>query len=348
MKSVTTTDISTVTGYSVSTVAKVLAGDGEKYNIKEATMQKILDAAEQMGYYRNEAALVMNTGVNNTVAVLGDFVANTAYSVYSLVLSGIMMEAARHGYGVKLLDTSEDLKKSFSLVMGNRIRHIVYMDIDVMRRKQIAELCRKNNIALTFVFEESIDDFPVVRTDDRAGARAAVEYLIACGHRRIALICSAHEPFHYTAIRHSGYLDALESAGIRIDKKIICCQTDTDEICGENIKKLLLLKDRPTAFFCVGDTLAMQVQREGYRLGINIPEELSVIGFSDSEIAIQQAVSPLTSVSQPFQLLGRTAFRQTLGFTVDFPMCPENCCLIPTELKIRESVHIIGKGKVNA
>ena len=147
------------------------------------------------------------------------------------------------------------------------------------------------------------DGIPVVSAAHAAGAKQATEHLLELGHRRIAAITGNHG-WTATEERLHGFRAALASAGIIPDPELIV--EANWEISGgfDAAERLLALPYRPTAIFAFNDNLAIGALQAARSARLRVPDDLSIVGFDDSEQA--QIVTPtLTTVRQPLQELGR-------------------------------------------
>jgi LacI family transcriptional regulator len=161
---------------------------------------------------------------------------------------------------------------------------------------------------------------PDVAMDDRAAARVLVEHLLEHGHRRIAII-RGHPTHAAAAQRFEGYRDALKAAGIEADPALEVEGAFTFE-SGVAAGEALLARDpRPTAIFASNDDMAAGVLNVAYRLGVAVPEQLSVAGFDDSNIA--SVVWPrLTTIHQPIRDMAREATGALLALIEDEEVRP--------------------------
>jgi LacI family transcriptional regulator len=149
------------------------------------------------------------------------------------------------------------------------------------------------------------DGIPAVSAAHRAGAKAAVDHLLSLGHRRIAHV-SGPRGWTATEERIEGYHGALAAAGVLPSNELLA-EGDFEIPSGHAAAARLLDRpDRPTAVFASNDNMAVGVLRAARERGLSVPENLSVVGFDDAELA--QIVTPmLTTVRQPLAELGRTA-----------------------------------------
>jgi DNA-binding LacI/PurR family transcriptional regulator len=180
----------------------------------------------------------------------------------------------------------------------------------------------------------AVPGFSSVRIDDVAGAMSAVNHLLTLGHRRIAMIAGGPGPARFTAPhdRRTGYLTALGNAGVDAQAE---CEVDGQYTVdgGERaMASLLALSDLPSAVFVQSDEMAMGALRAIQKVGLRCPEDISVVGFDDHEMA---ALFDLTTVAQPVREQGAIAARQILTVLCgDGPTTSEQ---LPTNLVVRRS-----------
>jgi len=156
----------------------------------------------------------------------------------------------------------------------------------------------RSSIPIVRIGPNNIKDQNItVKIDDRLAARKATEYLVGLGHKRIAFI-RGREDQDATQERFLGYKDTLDKSGILYNEELVFPgQFDftSGMIAGETIMKM---KDRPTAIFASNDDMAAGVIISAHKNNINIPEDISIIGFDDSEMA-ERIWPALTTIRQP-------------------------------------------------
>jgi LacI family transcriptional regulator len=145
----------------------------------------------------------------------------------------------------------------------------------------------------------------LIAIDEFEGGRLATEHLISLGHRRIACINGVSENY-FNPERVRGFRVAMETAGLEVDERLIV-SSGFDVTAGfRSGTGLLEMAERPTAIFATGDLIAFGVMQAAYQKGINIPNELSVVGFDDIYLA-KIFIPPLTTVSQPLYEISEAA-----------------------------------------
>jgi len=178
-----------------------------------------------------------------------------------------------------------------------------------------------------------IPGFSSVTIDDVAGAETAVNHLIGLGHRAIAMVTLDREfsiNFRPPYLRSAGYHKALAAAGIEARPEFEVDGHSTIEGGEQAAAQLLSRPDRPTAIFVQSDEMAMGVLHTIRRAGLRCPEDISVIGFDDHELA---RVFDLTTVAQPAMRQGELLARQVLDQVLHGT--PPSTTQLPTQLVIR-------------
>jgi DNA-binding LacI/PurR family transcriptional regulator len=181
---------------------------------------------------------------------------------------------------------------------------------------QSVEWLKRRRLPMVFVDQEPVDDVTCINIDERGGARAAAQHLIDLGHERIAIVASSDRMLGFVPPdtgygkytnrnRMEGWLDALTSAGI--EPTVVRVDHSTVSAAEETVGLLSAPADlRPTGILCYSDTLAVGVMQTARRLGISIPDELSIVGFDDARFA-QALDPPLTTVHQDVVAKGTEA-----------------------------------------
>ena len=138
-----------------------------------------------------------------------------------------------------------------------------------------------------------------------------MQHLLQLGHRRIGMISSIYD-FSSFRLREAGYAQALEEAGIPVDRKLIQCGNNEYNSGIEITKHFLAMKDRPSAVFCISDTLARGCLEELIVNGFRVPEDVAVVGF-DNTIMSRLYWPKITTVNQPLNQLGEKAMELLLS-----------------------------------
>ncbi len=328
---VTIHDIARLAHVDKSTVSMTLRNHPNARNLRAETRERIRKIARELGYQSNTSAVSIRTGQVNTVAVIGEF-GKERMILYSVNLAGIILEASRLNFGIKLF-SDLDLKQTFAAVNANRIRHVISMSVEKKKREETAGYARKLGLDLVYIYEHPHEGYPCVTIDNVEAASQAVRHLASLGHRRIALACVPH-CFHYIEERHEGYLRGLEESGLPPDPDLIFCSDDTET----HIRRLLALpaRKRPSAVFAIGDNLAMLTEKTAVQVGFRLPDDLSVFGFGNDP-AGKYALSSLSTIEECFELRGRIAVKMLIEKKYELSPARPGFYLVPPKLVIRES-----------
>lgn len=336
---VTLRDIATHVGVSISTVSLVL-NDRDAGRVNTALAGRIRDAAGLMGYVPNQLARSLKTRQTHTIGLVSDRVATVPFAGH--MLAGAQRTAWEHGYLLLLIDTggNEELQgpAATSLLQRN-IEALVF----ATTYHRLVDLPPVPDSLPVVVLDGRPSDpartADFVVPDEVGGARAAVDHLIAAGHRRIGFCTVPSYPIA-AELRRRGYEDALAAAGIALDPGLVVEASDPSTAAALGpARRLLDREDRPTAVFCFGDQIAMGVYQVAQELGLTIPDDLSVIGFDNQEF-VADAIHPgLTTIQLPHDAMGAWAARRALlRITDGHRDDPPEGHLMPCPLVERDSV----------
>jgi LacI family transcriptional regulator len=299
---VTLKDVAAAASVDPSVVSRVANSD-PALNISPATRERVLKAIEDLGYRTNQAARNLRLSRNFTLGLL---LPNVSNPVYAPIVQGVIHASEQRGYAVVLgsqVGSAGAVRSFAELLEDGRVDGILVAtgtadDADVER-----ELIKDDRIAL--VNRRSKGGGPSIYVDDAAGSKRATEHLIALGHRRIGHLAGPAN-VETSSRRLSGFRAALKEAGIRPDPKLIVEMPDFSAAAGFAAATELLTKQSPTAIFVANADAAIGALRAAQVLGIAVPDDLSVIGFHDSDLA-DFVTPPLDTVAMPLFELGTTA-----------------------------------------
>jgi LacI family transcriptional regulator len=289
---------------SQATVSYVLSGRTDK-SISKETKERVFQAAEDLGYVPNRLADGILRGKTQTVGVLmPDF----AHSFNSQVLQGIEEAAADDGY--RLLIAHNRNHPEYELHQVKMLQeHRVDGLIAVTDERTIDSLqdwvipLSDSGVPVVIVDDLKLDGrLDTVVSDDVSGARAAVEHLIAMGHKRIAYLGGGSRA-STSRDRRQGYEEALAAHGlVHHPEWVVGTSYRRNE--DPDLSPLMTLAKRPTAVFCASDGLASQAMMVLAKRGFRIPGDLAFVGYGDLEWA---RYMNLTSVDQHPTSMGRVA-----------------------------------------
>jgi LacI family transcriptional regulator len=292
----TISEVARHAGVGIATVSRVLNGSPA---VREQTRLRVLDAIAELGYAPNPAARALSTGRTLSIGVVAPFF--TRPSVMER-LRGISHVLAGAGYRLVLFDVERPGQdfESFRTLPGG-------LDglLSISLCPPEPDLARFVAAGMPVVLVDHPDQrLPGVYTDDVAGGRLATEHLLELGHRRIAFIGDFEHNYHgfmSSAMRRTGYEQALAAAGLDVEPQLVRRAAHGREPAVALTRELLALPEPPTAVFAASDTQAIGVLEAADALGVDVPGDLSVVGYDDIELA---RYAGLTTVAQPLEESG--------------------------------------------
>lgn len=325
-------------GISISTVSKALK---DYTDVSEKTKKKVKDLAEKLNYKPNSYAQSLR---NQESKIIGLIIPEIVHHFFSNIILGVIKEAERNGYLVITLqsdDSYESEKKQIEHLMDKNVDGILVSLADnTINFNHIYDI-KENGVPIVLYdkITKLIDCHKVVINDQKA-AYNATKHLIDIGCNRIAFIRGPLKP-QTTIDRAKGYRSALEKHQITFDKSIVFEASNLNSF--EDAKKIaseIFLNHKDIdGVFAMTDLLATGVLVRLKELKVNIPKDISVIGFSNWFLT--QITSPtLSTVDQPGFKMGQVAFGLLLEEILDNKkevVVQYKTIEIPTEIVIRES-----------
>lgn len=324
-------DVARVAGVSIATVSRALRGLPD---VATATRDRVLSAAAELDYIASPFAARLASGRTATIGVVVPFVDRW---FFANVINAVEARLRKANYDLLLynLGDEEGRNQFFTrMPMRKRVDGVLVVSI-VLREDEFEALATLNcPVALLGATREHT---LCTGIDDVAGAHTAVEHLLALGHRRIALIGGdTSDPMRFTPPLHrrDGYRDALRAAGIEPDPHLEVLGYFTAEGGVAAAAQLLALPEAPTAIFAESDEMAFGAMRAMRDAGLRVPDDISVIGFDDHQMA---ALLDLSTVRQsPFAQADDLTTR--LLDTLTHPAAHDaGAVVMPTELVVRGS-----------
>ncbi|WP_413382682.1 LacI family DNA-binding transcriptional regulator [Alkalihalobacillus sp. 1P02AB] len=297
-------DIAKKTGFSITTVSRAL---NNYTDVSEKTKKIILDAVEEMGYYPNSIARSLTTKKSWAIGVIfaEDLGLGIKHPFFNGVIEGFKKYVERFGYDIIFLS------KKVGGETKSYIDHALHRGVDGVvvfsSHYDDREVNKLIDSALpSVVLDLHSNNTSVVYSNNYQGSELVVDYLHSLGHRKIAHICGHKTTFAGTE-RSKGFFNSVERLQLQIPSDYVVDGGFFSYEGGyQAMKKLLALKEKPTAVYVAGDTMAIGAMRAIQDEGLNVPDDISIVGFDDIELA--KYVSPaLTTVKQDMDLLGESA-----------------------------------------
>jgi len=288
-------------GVSVSTVSRALNG---KTVVKEATRQRVLEAAKKYNYMPNEVARSLQKSATETIAVVLPDVSETFFGT---IVKEIERVVARAGYMIILADTHEKAAKEqkyLDMLFKRRIDALVLATVDLSGDSVRTFIDR--GVPVVFIDNvPELDAIDAITVDNSKASRMAVEYLCSCGHTDIATIIGSNEETTGTE-RLSGYKRAISENKIPFNCSLVA-YGDYKQESGYNAMVSLLDKrqENPfTAVYVTSEKMTYGAMRAIRDRGLCVPDDISVVGF-DIHNHTDDRRQKITTVVQPEELIGQ-------------------------------------------
>lgn len=328
---ITIEEIAKLSKVSRSTVSRVINGD---LNVKEETRQRVLQVIESVNFQPNLAARSLAAGRTEVIGLVIPAGISAIFTDpwFPQVVKGISSECNIHGYSVMLWIAEPEFERQ----MITRILHSGLLDGVIVSSMviddPIVQSLYESKMPFVLIGRHPTLDIRYIDIDNIAGGFKATMHLIRLGNRRIATI-SGPQNLIAGYDRFLGYKQALEENNFPEDPRLIV-EGDFSEASGyEKCQKLI--PHKPDAIFIANDTMAMGAFRALRDAGLNVPEDVAIVGFDDIPHASSTPV-PLTSIRQPIQQMGAAAVNALID-TILYPESQHQNTILPTELVVRKS-----------
>ena len=305
MKEDNLASIAKLSGVSVSTVSRVLAGKAEKARISKETVEKVYSAASKLNYSPSILTRSLNHERSKMIGLLLPTVSNPFFAEMASI---ILAECRLRGYTIIMMDSAEDEKLFFKSITA-----LVSRNVDGI----IAAPCGKEPIFLESINRDYcpvvlVDRFyedcklSYVTTDNYQGACTATEKLLEAGHRDIACIQGEISSMpNFERVR--GFRDTMAAAGLQ-DRYPVCGNAFSIENGYREALKLLSGTDVPTAFFTLSNTITLGAIGAIKEMGLRIGEDISIISF-DYNTNLSFFSPSITMVSQPVEDMAKLSVK---------------------------------------
>lgn len=323
-------DVAKLAGVGIGTVSSVL---NNSRPVNEATRQRVLAAVEKLDFVPNPSGRRLSMGKTHTIAVIITYF--TTASQFER-LRGVMSVIAESDYDISLfaIETIPQRQRVFQTVpRRGRVDGLLIFSLNPT--KDDLRRIRQEDIPAVLV-EGYHPELPHIFLDDVAAARKAVQHLIDLGHQKIAYISDYLDDLFssdFNRNRYMGYRQALEGAGIPVRPDYHRQGWHTRDNGRQMAMDLLNLPDPPSAIFAFSDELALGALEGARDLGLRVPQELSVVGYDDIELA---HFAQLTTVRQNLFESGVQGVELLLD-RIENPAAPPAQLQLPTELVVRKT-----------
>jgi LacI family transcriptional regulator len=326
-------DIAEKANVSISTVSRVFNGSSA---VSKKTKKKVEKAIKELDYIPNALARSLVNRLSNTIGVI---VSDLTNPFFTDVIDGIEKYLNSQGFTTFLSNTRYNVEKEnlyISQLIEKRVDGLIVFNT-CSEENSIIERVKK--IIPVVSVQSSLKETDCVNTTDELGAYNAVDYLIKQGHTKIAFLVYK---FQNSTInnRLKGYYKAHKDNRLAINKNYII-SSDFTPYCGYYMTNEILDKmPEVTAIFTYNDQLAVSAYYAIQMRGLKIPDDISIIGYDNIELA--SLIRPtLTTIEQPMYEMGKSAAELVLSRIRDDRKSTSQTILMPTKLVIRDSVKKI-------
>ena len=303
-------DIAARCGLSVSTVSKAL----NSYNdVSTSTKERVLKAAEEIGYFPNSLARALKTNRTYNLGVLFTDEANSGLTqdYFAAVLNGFKEEAESHSYDITFIN--------HNMTAGNHpmsyLEHCLYRNVDGVciacvefQQPEVVDLIGGNLPVVTI--DHIFNNRTSINSNNVIGMRELVTYIYGMGHRKIAYVHGKKSAV--TEQRVTSFCRTLMELGVEVPPEylVLAAYHDTQST-KDSVRSLLELPDRPTCIVMPDDYAALGGIEAIEATGLRIPEDISIAGYDG--IALSQVIKPqLTTLQQDTDRMGREAARRLI------------------------------------
>lgn len=297
-------DVATVCGVSEATVSYVING---KRTLRPDTREKVVRVMREMNYHPSAVARSLSSKRVHTLGILFGAVNSIEFATNSYVsglLQGIMQRAQSEGFDITFFTASwKDAATSAPPLRDGRTAGV--LTISPQLNSDMLAGLSSMGIAHVSISAGTASGIANIDVDNYAGAGMAATHLLGLGHRRIAFLMGNEDMASFKP-RREGFEKVLQKAGVAMDPRWVLMSHYNGSHAYEQARELLSEASPPTAFFAANDNIALRVLEAAQSLGIDVPGQLSVVGFDDIPAA-KFSAPQLTTIRQPLQQIGDAA-----------------------------------------
>lgn len=296
----TSADVARLAGVSPTTVSLVLTGKAGR--ISDATKERVLAAVESLGYRPNRAAQGLRRGRSSTIGLITDQIAAQPFS--GPIITGahdVVWERGQMLIMVNATLGSRRIESAVENLLDQQVDALMFAAIGTREIRLPAQVHRVPTVMINAFSRDR--DLPAIIPDEWTGARQLADHVIGLGHRRIAVLAGGRSSWA-TGVRVRAARQAMLAAGVRPDPSRLLYGNYRFDSGYELTLDVMRRSPRPTALMCGNDQMASGAYLALARLGLRVPDDVTVVGYDDEPLAA--ILTPaLTTVTLPFNELGR-------------------------------------------
>ena len=330
-------DVAEHAGVSQSTVSRALSTPGI---VKEETARRIHEAAKSLSYVYNATAGSLSSRKTDALGVI---LPSSAYSGFATNLMGIQDVCSERNFSCRIAASQFQPEKELLAMRKyheQRVSGLLMAGIDPTNVPYLQTMI-DDGIPAVVLWETPGESFNYIAIDNYKAAYEGIKYLIALGHKRIALLSGLYTCAQRNVARLAGYKAVLTAHGLPFDAKLVRSHLPTFLDGKEAMRACLLMDDPPTAVLCVDDYMAIGAIRAIHEAGLRVPEDISVCGFDDVDISAYFN-PPLTTIKTPGQMMGRMAAEAIIN-AIEKDMPLQAKYILDAELVVRGTCAVHGQ-----
>ena len=299
-------DVAREAGVSIATVSRVL-NDVDVVN--EETKKKVVEAIDKLSYRPNIVARSLKTQRTSTIGII---IPDISSPFYPEIVRGAEDVANIYSYNIMLCNTDQDPAREIEYIKvlkEKMIDGVLYMSNSL--DQNVVETIKKLQVPVVLVeTTDKENTYPSVTIDNEKAAYEAVEYLVKKGNTKIGYIGNHVEAVNAAAIRYLGYENALKDNNLDVDMERVWFGGNKAQDGKEGIENILEKTD-VDAVFCTSDEIAMGVISALRDRGLNVPEDVDIVGF-DNIYSSSIFYPKLTTIAQPMYDMGSVGMRMLI------------------------------------
>ena len=339
MKRTTLKDIAKALNTTIATVSRALHDNPE---ISSEMKNRVKEVAKLYNYKPNSTALSLKFQKTYTFGVIFPTLMN---QYMTQMLSGLLQEASKNGYKLIIAESNYDPEKELELIQEfyeydvDGVLILPSRKLNMMKEKLESQI--RDDIPF-LVIDRVIylenKQIPFISSDDYVGTKEGITHLIEQGYQKIAHI-KGLDSSSISNVRHQTYLEILKKNKMEINQEwIISCEDFTKKEGEDLAIQLMSLDHKPDAIFCIDDHVAVGVIRGLQKLGVKIPQEVGVLGFSNADIS-EVCTPQLSTIYQPGVEIGKKGIQLILSNINKNKDISKTNIVLKTKLIIRETTQ---------
>lgn len=313
----------------------------------ELERQGLLERVQGKGTFVRHAAVREEAAQPRTIGIVTTYISDY---IFPHIVRGAEAELRSRGYRLLLASTDNDKEKEMEclrLMLSEPLSGLIIEPTKSAEGNPNLPFylsMQSKNLPFLMINERYRElEVPCLKVNDELGGLTAARYLIEQGHRRIVGFFKTDDLQGINRLK--GFMHAHREAGILLAPEHVVTYTTSQksELPVKKLRELLTSRDRPTALFAYNDALAVPLMNTARELGVSVPDELSIVGFDDSALALAAGV-PLTTLTHPKEEMGREAARRLIAMIeneADAPNDDTGELLYAPDLIERSSVTLL-------